>query len=433
MSRNKRAVLEEADPFALSAATSDTSMQRVTNDLFGEIARDDYHRKHAIPVSIFDIEPHQQQPRRAIPHMVRRDVGTLDVTQMQPIFEIWRDHVARAGRTTPIDIRAFLDENVLPPDFENQQDRETTQVDGDEQYHHELEASFISLLQLAVSIRKDGLTNPITVVRVAGAGGKDRYQLETGERRWLAYHLLHTYTHDDRFSQISARIVDKIDVWRQASENNARANLNAISRARQLAVLLMDLLQQEGMTFSPYHAFTHEQGFYAQVADGTDKTLRIPRGAADKLLNAVGLKSKKQLREYRALLRLPPLLWQIADDLNWTERRMRTLRENAEYDDDRFYTSFMTEAEAAGYSVPMGTIWSGRTEAPGYIPRNPAAAADKTSTIGTPGYFQQFTRLMKHAGPGRVDETQAALERVQELRHWLDEQERQLKRYLKRS
>ena len=176
------------------------------------------------------------------------------------------------------------------------------------------------------SIRRDGLTNPISVVRRG-----NNYELETGERRWLAYHLLHwKFGENDllpnnkqrNWSRIPARIVKEVDIWRQASENNARDNLNAISKARQLALLLMDLHGWEH--FSTFNEFENEQDFYSQVADGNE--WRIPRGHGEVLLNAMGLSDASQLRQYRALLRLPLADWRKADDENLTEGELRKIQ-----------------------------------------------------------------------------------------------------------
>lgn len=419
MSRSKRADLEAIDPFALSAEAPDTSMKRVADDLYGAIEKSDEHLKKARPVSIFEIQPNPMQPRRAIPHVVRRR-WTYDVQRMAEMFDIWLEEIARERGGVPLDVRAYLDGKTLPADFDAAEDRK------DEDQLRPLEQTFLSLLELAVSIRNDGLTNPVTVVFIP----PERYQLETGERRWLAYHLLYLHTQDERFGQISAREVDQVDVWRQAAENNARAGLNAISRARQLAVLLMDLLHgEEQMIFTPIEAFSDELGFYGQVADGA--VARIPRNSADKLLNATGLKSKKQLREYRALLRLPKLVWQIADDLNWPERKIRDMVTAADGNEDLLIAWVVEEAVKVGYSVPMGTVSQKTTTGAGKS-RTPGASQSGEVTIGTPRYFAQAARVIARSGEGKNDANQAALNCIQEMRRWLEEKERQIKSYMKR-
>ena len=98
------------------------------------------------------------------------------------------------------------------------------------------EAPLLRLADLAGSIRQDGLTNPITVVKTG-----DTHVIETGERRWVAFHLLNAYIDGDDYQSIPARRMPELNLWRQASENTARDALNAIARARQIALLLMDM------------------------------------------------------------------------------------------------------------------------------------------------------------------------------------------------
>src|SRR5690606_25072022 len=127
-----------------------------------------------------------------------------------------------------------------------------------------LEAALMKVIELAASIYQEGLLNPISLVRY----GEDRFLLETGERRWLAYHLLHHYAPDDgkrdQWAKIPAQFVDGVDVWRQAAENSMRADLNAISKARQYAILLMALEQEiNGSRFESYQDLI--------AAGGTDR------------------------------------------------------------------------------------------------------------------------------------------------------------------
>jgi hypothetical protein len=117
-------------------------------------------------------------------------------------------------------------------------------------------------------------------------------------------------------------VVDTPNVWRQAAENNARDNLNVIGKARQLAILMMDLLVEESsFEFHPFSAFENEREYYAQVADG--RVYPIPDGKTELLLSAMGLKNPVQIRQIRKALRLPDEIWRVADDENWTEGKLR--------------------------------------------------------------------------------------------------------------
>jgi hypothetical protein len=213
-----------------------------------------------------------------------------------------------------------------------------------------LETAFMQVVELAASIMRHGLTNPISIARVGGD-----YEIETGERRWLAYHLLNWQYPEGGWDKIPSRQVDDgISIWRQANENNIRADLNAISMARQFALLLMDILRDEKQ-FQPFDAFDHEQDFYAQVADGVNH--RVPRNQGEKLLNAMNLENPVQLRQYRSLLRLPREIWEWADDLNWTEGFIRMeILGKAETDEDKLRLAYKY-AKAAGYTVIDDTVY----------------------------------------------------------------------------
>jgi hypothetical protein len=259
-------------------------------------------------VDIASIYPDPVQPRRAIPSELRErwnihdhsyeDLIALWFTYMGSDFDL--DAYLLDGNTE----RSQIDGNNQPllPDFEP--------VDA-------VQTSFIRLLELASSILREGLTNPITISRTQSG-----YMVETGERRWLAYHLLNVYFEDageQDWSKIPARVIPERSVWRQATENNIRQNLNAVSRARQLAILLMDIHGWEN--FRPIEAFENEQDFYAQVGDGRE--WQIPRDKTELLLKAMGLNNQTQLRQYRTILRVDPMLWKIADDNDWTENAIR--------------------------------------------------------------------------------------------------------------
>lgn len=402
MSRKKN--LRELDAFSLVDQLPETSAAAIDSQLFGAIQSIDANRQSASPVNIVDILPDPRQPRRTIPHAVRaRWSGRPE--DLAEMFNTWVQLVREERGNTPFDIAQYLEAG---------EDIERPEQIGP------LEEALLTLVELAVSIRQEGLTNPITV---APLGLK--YQLETGERRWLSYHLLYLYTQDDRYSKIAARTVDQINIWRQAAENNARANLNAIGKARQFAVLLMDLLaQKRGDAFSPIDQFEREQLFYAQVADGDRYT--VPRNSGERLLAAMGLKHTKQLRDYRALLKLPGVVWQIADDMNWTEYYIRSLREQAGDNPAKLITLAMAKARQAGYSVPVGALSEAQP-----VVRLPKARHEGEELVpGTRQYYTHLTRLMGKVGPGRMRANREALEVIQDFRRWLEEQEHLVKQYL---
>lgn len=302
-SRNRRTRIAQTDnPFLVD--TDNPTFESVDRKGYGGplLEKLDKHIT-AKPISIFDIRPDPTQPRRTVPYLVRQQWDG----HVETLFETWLKVVEEERGDSEFDVGLLLS------------------PEGDEIRNpapQPIEAALLGVVDLAASIRRDGLTNPVTVVRDG-----ELYLLETGERRWLAFHLLYQRTQDEQWSKIPARVMDEFSIWRQAGENNARDNLNAIGKARQLALLLMDLYRAEGTEFEPFDRLVQpghcDRPFYAQIADG--EQWRIPRGKAELLLNAIGLKSVRQLSQYRALLSLPDDAWTVADDTNLSEYRLRQI------------------------------------------------------------------------------------------------------------
>ena len=287
------------------------AMSDYAEDIFDEARKREEKRQYVRPLNVGTIFPDPAQPRRTLPSEVRRQWNGRAET-LPEAFDLWLD-LARAERGGPVDLRACV---LAERDREDVLDL----VVGPVEY------ALLSLAELAADIRRNGLLNSITVVRLDGG-----YQIETGERRWLAHHLLRAITGDDRWQYIAARVVEATDVWRQAGENSARADLNAVSKARQFALLLMDLYRQkdggEQPAFQRFDDLVPPDGcdrvYYAQVAD-SDR-FRIPTGKGEQMLNAMGLKGRAAFSRYRAFLQLPDEVWQWADDLNWSDDRLYLL------------------------------------------------------------------------------------------------------------
>lgn len=188
---------------------------------------------------------------------------------------------------------------------------------------------YVALLRLAQSIYADGLINPISVIEQRG-----RFLIESGERRWLAYHLLHLNMGTMDWGKIPAVRSDGRDfVWRQAQENTARRQLNAIGMARQLALLIMETRAHlDGVKYDDFEDAVQngvcDRRFYAQVSNGN--VHRIPKGMGERIQGAMGL-SEKRLSDYRNLLKLTDdelvndALWVRADVEDWAEQPMRAI------------------------------------------------------------------------------------------------------------
>lgn len=310
---SKRNKLSGINPFGINKDDAEKpTLLDVDAEIFGDLARVDAGRIEVKNIRIFDILPDPTQPRRAIPSSVRIGWDGQPNT-VGDVLAKWLELVdAERGQPFPlVDHLNFRIGDNIPED---------------EPIVGPLESAFLEIVRLAVSIKQDGLTNPITVFR-AGR----QFMLETGERRWLAFHLLYHWTRANESEQaasswekIPARVMDEFSVWRQASENNARANLNAIAKARQFAILMMDLLVREGDRFRSYQEIVStghpEQDFYAQVVEKSP-----PYGRSELILSAMGVKHRNAILRYRRLLQLPNEVWLLADDHNWTERQLRPL------------------------------------------------------------------------------------------------------------
>lgn len=305
----------DVDLFGTSTPTSATSKD-ADEAIFGtqEIERMDISERPVIKlVGIFEIFPDTAQPRRAVPSSVRH-FWSGEPDGLGRLFDMWIKTIQQE-RGDSFDLYDYLNQDGS---VENAADRIDVEEDASPS-----ERALLSLAQLAISIKSIGLTNAITVAETGRT-----YRLETGERRWMAYHLLNHYFDDGKWTKIPARVFKQADIWRQAAENSARADLNAIAKARQLAILLMHMLQQEkGAEFQSFEAIINsgrsEREYYAQVADG-EGAYRIPHKQTEKLVAAMGLKQPSQIRQYRMLLRRSDAEWTTADDYDLTEWEIRS-------------------------------------------------------------------------------------------------------------
>lgn len=310
----------EEQPTPASASTERPSMSMSDADmaLFGELSKREGQRQIIRPISIFNIYPDVKQPRRAVPSNVR-SYWSGEPKDIADLFNAWLQQIDAERKQ--IGRSRFNLDDVLWAEAVESRGR-----DEDEHFSHDdagpIEKSFLKVIELAISIRRDGLANPVTIQRTSGT----KYRLETGERRWLAFHILFGYFNGgdgkpqerERWENVPAIIVDDFSVWRQASENAARADLNAIGRARQFAILLMDLLERSGTRFRPYEAVVNptdcDRRYYAQVIEH-----RVPTGRSDMLSNGLGVSHRAAFSRCRTLLGLPDEVWTIGDNLDFSE------------------------------------------------------------------------------------------------------------------
>jgi hypothetical protein len=284
----------------------------VADAIFGASEAPDVGRVVARPTPILSIWADVKQPRRAIPLSIRMhwDGNPLDVAAL---LEQWATVAANQAGVT-IDLEALLN-------------GEGEGIDTDK--FPSVAQDFIALVRLAAGIKADGLINPITVIE-----SDSKLLIESGERRWLAYHLLYMVM-GETFTKIPAAKGNGNDsVWRQATENTQRRSLNAIGMARQIALLIMAARETPpiatGTMYKEYDELVSagvcDRRFYAQVADGNIH--RIPKGMGERIQAAMGL-GLEQLSQYRRLLHLTDdeqvndALWTRADVENWPEGWLR--------------------------------------------------------------------------------------------------------------
>lgn len=239
------------------------------------------------PVDIFKIRADLTQPRHILPSDVRVQWdGTAD--SIQYLLRLWINMVEQDRGGEPLLISDML------------QAKEIEQV----RTKSYLEKNLLDLIETAWTIITGGLINPITIF--------PNNVIETGERRWLAYHLLFLITEDAKWRTIPAKEVKKGDVWRQAAENTARSDLNAIGKARQYAKLMLALHEEvNGATFHDFTEFKHEHHYFYQAYE-----LSAPYGHRGRILTAMGLQSPTELTRCRTILNLPDSVWMMADDYN---------------------------------------------------------------------------------------------------------------------
>lgn len=281
------------------------------------------------PIDINKIRPDLRQPRRAIP-MVVRGAWDGDPDEIEDILVTFHEYAE--SEYGAIDVKAVLMGTAKKWDVPQEDSTDSPVF-----------KKYALLLTLAGNILNEGLTNPITVVKRG-----DGYQVETGERRWLAFQILARYIDAEKYGKIPAREVE-YDPFRQATENNSRSKLDTIEIARQVAILIMELLDDE-------HDYTDiedmvmtggtDRRYYAQVANGYVHS--VPEALRPKIQKAIRGLAWNTISQYRALLALTgddvvdDALWHAADTFNWSEMMLRELKIPRDWD-DQFSKTYCAE------------------------------------------------------------------------------------------
>ena len=249
-----------------------------------------------IPLDKINRDP--VQPRRAVPDELFEQYPKLRHAPPDQILQVWINILGW-------DCKALIDDIVLK-----------RQTDHDEEIvYPPTEARLVEIIQLAASIKRDGLTHPITV-----AGDGTVYIVESGERRLLAFNLLHSLYPNEGYESIPSNVKPDLDRWAQATENSARQNLNAIATTRQLAILSMDITRKQH-PYQPITAFDTDRDFYAQAL----AISKLPNGSTELLVDTLSLQSRVMVSRYRSLLNLCPAAWNLADTHNIPEGKLRKI------------------------------------------------------------------------------------------------------------
>jgi hypothetical protein len=370
-----------------SSMTRSKSVRRVPLQAEPPIPTREEHGEAVTRIPLESLHPDPMQPRRTIPALLRPYwIGRPDTEALAYLFNQWAREIADE-RQAPYDLSEALISDT-PDDMIGPR-----------------EQALIPIINLAKKIRQQGFLHPITAGRRSGL-----LTIESGERRWLAAHLLHYAFPDEHetWAIIPARTVETINVWRQASDN-LHSDLNAIAAARQLALLVMDLYITNGAAFDPLSTFETEQEFYAQVADGV--RYPVPGQQRDLLLNATGLRTAVHVRQYRRLLRLPNLVWVMADDLNWTENWIqKNIFAKATTDEE-----MIALAESA--AVSQGYFAAGD---PDLLPRTPSTRTIQARVRKYEKWLNDLQTLRRDLERMSHAERHTISERLQDILKWLN-------------
>lgn len=323
----------------------EVGLQELDQVTYGMLGAADRNRVVAEARPIKDIYPDLRQPRRAVPSAVRR-VAVIDPRSMHTLFRKWQDMAERECNTRPLRLKDMVEGMIE----ENDADALPEELSPK---NFPVTALLLKVVELARDIRENKLINAITVVRTGHT-----FKLNTGERRWLAYHFLE-WLYGSEWSQIPSHET-AASVWTQASENLSRVDLGGIALARQFALLVMECYpEQDWGDVENFIEGACDRLYYAQVADGNE--WRIPRGMGQKIAAAMAV-GETQLRNFRAMLNIPDEIWMQADDEGWSAFAVREWIANE--------NKGRRPPQIQSYTVPEETVsaQNGHTPAPAPTP-----------------------------------------------------------------
>lgn len=182
------------------------------------------------------------------------------------------------------------------------------QTEGEIAEHPEVQR-LQEIESLAESIQHDGQVNDITALLVG-----DQWFIETGERRYWAHVWLVHFKKFDEAEQLPVKVVEQIDPFRQAAENSFSSQLNAVSKAREIARLI---LASQAEKFDPGQ--TSRRLSYAECRATRE---RLTGELNQKIQRAMSM-SYDMVKYHHRLLDLTDKALDTADRANATEKVLR--------------------------------------------------------------------------------------------------------------
>lgn len=211
-------------------------------------------------------------------------ISTLPLTQVRP-------DAAQPRRLLPEDLAAAFASGTSP--FEM-----LVELRSRAKRDRSIRERLAELEGLADSIAADGLIQPIRVY----PSGDEQYQIEEGERRWWAHHIL-VQRGDERFKNIAAIVVETPQadpnlLRRRVAENVHRSEFTSIELAQAMARRVEEILATEA---------------------------GVKRRVAEQRVGKENRMSDRRVRQYVALLTLAPDVQELAQRTRLSESALRSL------------------------------------------------------------------------------------------------------------
>ncbi|MEL6403349.1 MAG: ParB N-terminal domain-containing protein [Chloroflexota bacterium] len=247
------------------------------------------------------LQPNPHNPRLILPYAISRAFFAGEITAkvaMGEFIQVVFRQAKLAGRV----YRAVSD--LLNLVESNEEDKQV------ELSVHEQQ--LLELLQLAQTIQQNGLINPLIVIEMSD-DMHSTYRIVAGNRRYWAIVLLRHFipNTDDLLDVIPCRVIsdDTTVVWQQAVENTARADLNAVATACQLAILLFEANEHtipEGLISYDFYRKAFNLDLRSHHAQQYKK----------RIYSAMGGIKRARFSQIKSLLKLTPSALQYGNEQN---------------------------------------------------------------------------------------------------------------------